>query len=137
MATTAAPSGSTTPATATQPADLVGTPQGQTLQLPVGGSTARFTVTALPPPEHTWDVHVDAPAAADVGVRIRTWYGQQLRVLDTTRDPTSCDVRSGRSFCSLAFPRLEAQRPGKWTVIVQKRSKPAADVRVEVTFNRD
>jgi hypothetical protein len=135
MPTAPRPSTSATSATATDPAALVGTPQGQTLQMPVGGATAKFTITALPPPEHTWDVRVDAPATADVAVRIRTWYGQRLRVLDTTHDPTSCDVQGARSVCSLAFPRLEAQRPGEWTVIVAKRSEPRARVRVEVIFS--
>jgi hypothetical protein len=45
-------------------------------------------------------------------------------------------VQGERSICSLAFPRLEAQRPGEWTVIVVKRSLPAARVRVEVIFNK-
>jgi hypothetical protein len=137
MPTTPIPSGATTTATAATPTSLVGTPQGQTLEMPAGRSTAKFTITALPPPEHTWDVYVDAPATADVAVRIRTWYGQPLRVLDTTHDPTSCDVQGARSVCSLAFPRLEAQRPGEWTVIVAKRSGPRARVRVEVTFNEE
>jgi hypothetical protein len=137
MPATPAPSGSTTTATAANPISLIGAPQGQTLEMPAGRSTAKFTITALPPPEHTWDVHVDAPSTADVAVRIRTWYGQPLRVLDTTHDPTSCDVKDARSVCSLAFPRLEAQRPGEWTVIVTKRSEPQARVRVEVIFNRE
>jgi hypothetical protein len=137
MPTTPARSGSTTTATAADPAALIGRPQGQTLEMPVGRSTAKFTITALPPPEHTWDVYVDAPATADVAVRIRTWYGQPLRVLDTTHDPTSCHVKDARSVCSLAFPRLEAQRPGEWTAIVTKRSEPQARVRVEVVFNRE
>jgi hypothetical protein len=136
MPATPAPSGSTTTAAA-NPISLIGAPQGQTLEMPAGRSTAKFTITALPPPEHTWDVYVDAPATADVAVRIRTWYGQPLRVLDTTHDPTSCDVKDARSVCSLAFPRLEAQRPGEWTVIVTKRSEPQARVRVEVIFNRE
>jgi hypothetical protein len=124
-------------AMATDPAALIGKPQGQTLKMSAGPSTNRFTITALPPPQHTWDVNVEAPMTADVAVRIRTWYGQRLRVLDTTHDQTSCRVQGGRSVCSLAFPRLEAQRPGEWTVIVVKRSQPAALVRVEVIFNKE
>jgi hypothetical protein len=100
-----------------------------------GPSTARFGIIALSPPRHTWDVHVDAPITADVAVSIRTWYGQRLRVLDTTHDETSCEVQRQRSLCSLAFPRLEAQLPGEWTVIVVKRSVPAVRIRVEVIFN--
>ena len=122
---------------ATDPAALIGKPQAQTLEMSAGPSTTRFTITALPPPQHTWDVHVDTPLTADVAVSIRTWYGQRLRVLDTTHDQASCEVQGERSVCSLAFPRLEAQRPGKWTVIVVKRSQPAARVRVEVIFNKE
>lgn len=121
----------------TDPASLVGNVQSRTLELPNGVSRASFKITALPPPEHTWDVYVDAPTRADVAVRIRTWYGTRLRVLDSTDDKTSCDMQAGRSVCSLAFPRLEAQRPGEWTVIVVKRSQPAARVRVEVIFNQE
>ena len=137
MLTRPGPSEPTKSASALNPTALLGTPQGRTLEMPAGRSTARFTITALPPPEHSWDVHVDAPVAADVAVRIRTWYGQPLRVLDTTNDPTSCDVKGARSVCSLAFPRLEAQRPGEWTVVVTKRSGPQARVRVEVIFNNE
>jgi hypothetical protein len=103
--------------------------------MPVGPSTARFEITALAPPRHTWDVRVAAPSDADVGARIRTWYGQRLRVLDSTRDRSSCRIEASRSVCSLAFPRLEVQRPGAWTVIVTKRSMPPARVRVTVIFN--
>jgi hypothetical protein len=126
-----------TASTATATAALIGHPQGQILAMPAERSTRRFTVTALPPAEHTWDVHVVAPADADVAVRIRTWYGQRLRVLDTTHDATSCEVHGARSVCSLAFPRLEAQRGGAWEVIVLKRSEAAAGVAVEVTFNKE
>jgi hypothetical protein len=137
MPTTPVASESTITGTAATPSSLIGMPQGRTLELPAGPSTATFTITALPPPEHTWDVHVNAPATADIAVRVRTWYGQSLRVLDTTHDPTSCDMQGARSVCSLAFPRLEAQRPGEWTVIVTKRSELQARVRVKVIFNRD
>lgn len=118
-------------------AALVGKPQSQTIMMAAGPSTAHFAITAIAPPQHTWDVHVDAPTRADLAVRIRTWYGQRLRVLGTTRDRTSCEIRDRRSVCSMAFPRLEAQRSGKWTVIVVKRSLPPARVRVAVTFNEE
>jgi hypothetical protein len=115
---------------------LVGEPQGRTLSMPAGASRAMFKIVALSPPEHTWDVRVEAPATADVSVRVRTWYGERLRVLDSTHDKTSCRPQGGRSVCLLAFPRLEAQRAGDWTVIVVKRSLRAARVRVEVIFNQ-
>jgi hypothetical protein len=114
---------------------LVGEAQGHSLEMNAGRSVVRFPITAPPPPEHTFDVYIEAPATADVGVRIRTWYGQRLTVLRSTRDRTSCSIR-GRHVCRLAFPRLEAQRPGEWTVVVIKRSRPPARVRVEVTFQR-
>ena len=114
---------------------LSGRPQVGVLRLPHGPSAGHFKVTALPPPQHTWNVQVAAPARADVGVRIRTWYGQPLNVLNSTRDKAWCKVSNGRSICFLPFPYLEAQRAGVWTVIVSKRSKPPATVRVVVTFN--
>jgi hypothetical protein len=115
---------------------LVGEAQGHSLEMNRGRSVVRFPITALPPPEHTFDVYVEAPATADVGVRMRTWYGQRLSVLRSTRDRTSCSIRERQVVCQLAFPRLEAQRPGEWTVVVIKRSRPPARVRVEVTFQR-
>jgi hypothetical protein len=115
---------------------LVGEAQGHSLEMNRGRSVVRFPITALPPPEHTFDVYVEAPATADVGVRMRTWYGQRLSVLRSTRDRTSCSIRGRHVVCQLAFPRLEAQRPGEWTVVVIKRSRPPARVRVEVTFQR-
>jgi hypothetical protein len=124
-------------AVATDANALVGRRQGHSLEMATGRSVVRFPITALPPPRHTFAVYVEAPRLADVGVSIRTWYGQRLRVLGSTQHDESCTVQDHRSVCSLAFPRLEAQRPGEWTVIVVKRSKPAAQVRVEVTFNAE
>jgi hypothetical protein len=121
----------------TKPESLVGVPQGKTLEMASGPTTARFAITALSPPDHTWDVEVDAPATADIAVRIVTWYGQRLRVLDSTRDKTSCRREGSRSHCALAFPRLEAQRAGTWTVVVEKRSQAKASVRMAVTFNSE
>jgi hypothetical protein len=116
---------------------LTARPQVGVLRMAAGHAIARFQIMALAPPKHSFDVRVVAPASADIGVRIRTWYGQALRVLDSTRDRGSCRVRRKRSVCSLAFPRLEAQRAGCWTVIATKRSRPPALVRIAVIFNRD
>jgi hypothetical protein len=102
-----------------------------------GHSTARFRITALPPAKHAFDVRVIAPTSADVRVRIRTWYGQLLHLLDSTRDKQSCEDRGNRLICLVLFPRLEAQRERQWTVIVTKRSTPRATTRVEVTFGDD
>jgi hypothetical protein len=114
---------------------LVGRPQAAVLWLAAGRSTAKFTITALAPREHTWDVTISAPAGADVEVHIVTWYGVSFSVLDTTRDRQSCATSRGRTVCVLRFPLLEAQRPGPWTVIARKRTAPAAAVRVQVTFH--
>jgi hypothetical protein len=93
-------------------------------------------VTALDPPTHTTHVEIVAPASADVGVRIRTWYGQYLGVVTSTKNTDWCHLRPRVSVCQVGFPLLEAQRGGPWTVIVTKRSAPAATVKVEVTFQR-
>lgn len=77
-----------------------------------------------------------APAAADVAVRMHTWYGADLGVADSTKYDQSCTMTGERSVCELLFPELEAQRAGPWTVIATKRSRPAATVRITVTFSR-
>lgn len=110
-------------------------PQVGLLRLGDGRASARFAVTALDPPTHTYDIRVDTVASADISVGIRTWYGQRLRVLDSIKKDSGCQARRGRARCNFAFPALEAQRPGRWTVIVRKRSGPPAAVRVVVTFN--
>jgi hypothetical protein len=114
---------------------LEGKPQVGVLRLGDGRASARFTVTALDPPTHTYDVRVQSAASADISVSMRTWYGQRLRVLDSIESDRACRTRRGRADCNFAFPALEAQRPGRWTVIVKKRSGPPGSVRVAVTFN--
>jgi hypothetical protein len=113
---------------------LSGQSQGATLRMASGRSTATFQVTALDPPTHVFDVRVAAPASADFRVRMRTSDGALLHILDSTRSADWCQVRRDRSVCFLPFPLLEARREGLWTVIVTKRSIPAAAVRVAVTF---
>jgi hypothetical protein len=92
-------------------------------------------ITALAPPRHHYDIRIVAPASADVGVHILTWYEQSLDVIASTRSKAWCHVRARRSICFLPFPRLEAQLAGPWTVIASKRSEPSATVRVVVTFS--
>ncbi len=112
-------------------------PQLGILRLRAGHRSAHFVITALAPPEHTFDVKIVAPARADVAVRIRTWYGVDLGVEDsTTRDKAFCAVKGRRSVCDLLFPELEAQRAGPWTVIALDRSRSPATVRISVTFSR-
>jgi hypothetical protein len=115
--------------------ELEGKPQKQTLRLGPGPATRRFQVTAFDPPTHTYDVHVRTDAGADISVQMRTWYGQRLRILDAIERDSSCHVRNGKADCLFAFPALEAQRAGPWTVIVEKRSGPPVTVRVGLTFN--
>jgi hypothetical protein len=115
---------------------LEGRPQIGVLSLRRGAASASYTVTALSPPRHTYDVQIMAPAQVVVAVRIHTWYGVDLGV-DTTHDPQWCKVNGGESTCSLLFPKLEAQRAGPWRVIASKRSGPAATVRVSITFSTE
>jgi hypothetical protein len=100
-----------------------------------GRSRATFNVVALDPPTHVFDVRVVAPASADIQIRMRTANGRLLYILDSTRSKDWCKVRHRRSVCQLPFPKLEAQLGGQWTVMVVKRSDPAASVRVDVTFS--
>jgi hypothetical protein len=79
-------------------------------------------------------VRVSAPAATDVGVRIRTFYGTDLHVVGSTLRGDSCNTKQGQMACVFRFPALEAQRAGRWTVIVMKTSRPPASVAVKVTF---
>jgi hypothetical protein len=114
---------------------LEGKPQRGSLRLAAGRTTGRFKVTAFDPRTHTYDVRVRTDASADISVRMRTWYGQQLRVLGSIEGNSSCHVRAGEADRLSYFPALEAQRAGPWTVIARKRSGPPVIVRIEVTFN--
>ena len=113
---------------------LLGRPQTGVLRLPPGRSANSFTITALSPPRYVWDARVTAPANADVEVDIRTWYGVELQVVDSTNNKQTCGISHARSVCLAHFPLLEAQRPGRWTVIAAKHSGPAAIVRIAITF---
>lgn len=108
--------------------------QAASLVLPAGRSSAWYRITAPSPARYAFDVTVAAPASADVGVTIRTWYGAIFSILSSTRDPGVCRRRGSQDICFERFPLLEAQRAGTWTVIASKRSEPAATVRVAVTF---
>lgn len=112
-------------------------PQVGLLHLRAGHWSAHFAITALSPPEHTYEVKIVAPARANVAVRIHTWYGVDLGIEDSTiKDKASCVLKGKRSVCDLLFPQLEAQRAGSWTVIATDRSRSAATVRIAVTFSR-
>jgi hypothetical protein len=109
-------------------------PQTAQLVLPAGRSSAQYRITAPSPARYSFDVIVIAPASADVAVNIHTWYGAILSILDSTRDRGVCSRRGSHDTCFEQFPLLEAQLAGTWTVIASKRSKPAATVRITVTF---
>lgn len=124
----------TSPATLAKTNPLFGRPQVGVLFLHRGAASAGFTITALSPPHHTYEVRITAPARVNVAVRIHTWYGVELGVEDSTHDAQWCKVTGAQATCSLLFPELEAQRPGPWRVIASKRVGPAAVVRISVTF---
>jgi hypothetical protein len=112
----------------------VGQPHTASLSLPAGRSSAQYQITAPSPAQYGFDVTVSAPASADAGVSIRTWYGAILSILDSTHDRGVCSRHGSQDVCFERFPLLPAQRAGTWTVVASKRSEPAAKVRVAVVF---
>ena len=113
---------------------LAGRPQSGTVRLSAGRASGKFEITALPPPTHSWDVRVTSPRTADVSVDALTWYGVRLHVIYSSRGDAGCHAVGALSSCFARFPFLEAQRAGRWTVIVAKRSGPPATVNVTITF---
>jgi len=112
-------------------------PQAASLALPAGRSSAQYRITAPSPAQYQFDVTVTAPASADIGVSIRTWYGAVLpSILDSTHDPAWCRIRGSQVACFEQFPLLPAQRAGTWTVVASKRSGPAATVDVTLAFGK-
>jgi hypothetical protein len=104
------------------------------LKLKRGRSSARFTLLAPNPPQHTFTVAADiAPRDSKINIEIVTWYGQQLHVLRAA-DRSWCHLAAQRARCQLPFPALEAQRAGPWTVVVRKQSTPPATATVRVSF---
>ena len=115
----------------------VSRPQTGELHLASGHSTASFTIIALSPPTHTYDVLLKTGASADLSVHFQTWYGQRLWVQYSTRSSLASDCKVvGKSMvCLQHFPALEAQCPGRWNVVASKTSGPAVNVRIVVTFH--
>ena len=111
-------------------------PQTGELHLAGGRSSAGFTIIALPPPTHTYDVLIETNASADLSVHFQTWYGQTLGVQYSTRGTlaSDCNVTGIHLLCLQHFPALEAQCPGPWKVIASKSSGPPVSVRIVVTF---
>lgn len=113
----------------------VGRPQAASLMLAEGRSSARYRITAPSPAQYGFEVTVIAPAAANVSVNARTWYGAILSILISTRDlRESCRRHGSQDICFERFPLLPAQRAGTWTIVASKRSEPAATVRIVITF---
>lgn len=116
------------------PVSVIGRPQAASLAMSAGRSSAQYKITAPDPARYEFEVAVTAPAAVDVGVSIRTWYGAIFpSILDSTHDP-GCRTRGSQVACFEQFPLLPAQQAGSWTVIAAKQSGPAATVRIVITF---
>jgi hypothetical protein len=112
-------------------------PQSARLPVATGRSTARFVVTAPSPARYSFDVFLNTPPSADIAVEVRTWYGSTLSIFDS-RDHRGhdCPVEGSREICFLRFPLLPAQKAGRWTVVVTKRSGPSAVVSLAVQFRK-
>ena len=109
-------------------------PQSALLRLPAGRSSSRFLLFAPDPPTHPFDVHVETAASARLTIDIRTWYGQVLHVLRAASMEAWCHEQGRKARCLIPLPILEAQRAGRWTVIVRKRSQAAVTAEVSVAF---
>ena len=104
------------------------------VDLGAGRASGSFAIHAPDPRRNTFTVSLSAPAANDVSLAIRTWYGVRLQILTSSRDRGVCERHGSRVACLARFPSLEAQRPGRWTFVVAKRSGAAARVTVQVAF---
>jgi hypothetical protein len=108
--------------------------QAARLRLPVGRTSARYEITAPSPARYGFNVRTVAPVGVAFSVNVRTWYGAVLSIYDTADVGSGCRVTAGVRSCLGRFPLLPAQRAGAWSVVVSKRSSPAATVAVAVTF---
>ena len=131
--TAPAPQPRATSSTAASLSSFVGRPQEALLRLPLGRSTARFEITAVP--HDTWDVRISAPASVDFEVDALKSDGERLSLLETTHEREACAITGTRLHCFLRFAIGANQTSGRWTVIAKKRTEPAATVRIGVTFN--
>ncbi len=117
---------------------LDGRPQVGILHLAQGSSTSHFTVTAISPPTHTYEVLVQTSPSAALAVHIHTWYGTTLGVQYATHGTlaSNCEVKRSQLDCLSHFPELGAERSGPWSVFASKKSGPPVAVRIAVTFVR-
>lgn len=121
-------------------------PQSASLSLTEGRSTAQYTIVAPSPARYAFDVSTDMPRSAALTIVLRTWYGAVLTAGEYRPDATSgsstvnsesgCSAHGPRLTCVGHYPLLPAQKAGKWTVLVSKRSQAPASVRVGLTFYR-
>jgi hypothetical protein len=109
-------------------------PQSALLRLPAGRSSSRSLLFASDPPTHPFDVHVETAASARLTIDIRTWYGQVLHVLWAASMEAWCHQWGTQARCLIPLPILEAQRAGRWTLIVRKRSQAPVTAEVSVAF---
>ena len=122
------------------------TPQSAVLRLAEGRSTARYTIIAPSPARYAFDVSTDMPRSAALTILLRTSYGAVLTAGEyrpnatsessTANSESACSVHGPRLTCVGHYPLLPAQKAGKWTVVVSKRSRAPASVRVALTFYR-
>src|SRR5207244_3597136 len=98
-------------------------PQAASLALRAGHSSARFRITAPSPARYDFDVALNLPAAADIVVQFRTWYGAVLDILDyrpgeqseastVNGQATGCRSLGSRLVCVQHYPLLAAQKAG-------------------------
>jgi hypothetical protein len=116
------------------------------LTLPAGRSSAHYRIIAPSPARYEFDVALDLPKSADIAVQIHTWYGAVFDIVEykpgVSRESAnagsqdSCAVVGSRLKCFQRYPLLASERPGGWTIVVSKRSRPAAIVRVAVIFHK-
>jgi hypothetical protein len=69
-----------------------------------------------------------------VGVRFETAGGRRLQLVDSTTRFGRCGVRPPLRLCYVRVARPSAPAGGAWTLVVTKRSEPAAVVRVDLGF---
>jgi hypothetical protein len=111
-----------------------GRPQAASLMLAEGRSSARYRITAPSPARYGFEVTVIAPAAANVSVNARTWYGANSafsspRAIFENRAGARAPRTSALSDFRCCLPSA-----GTWTIVASKHSEPAATVRIAITF---
>jgi hypothetical protein len=120
--------------------------QSALLSLPAGRSSAQYRIAAPSPARYDFDVALDLPTTAHITVQLHTWYGAVLDLLDykpgeqhetsATNGQEGCTVAGSRLRCLQHYPLLASEKAGSWTVVVSKRSAPAAVVHASITFHR-